>query len=147
MKKILIVLSIMLLVILSCPILNAQNNDDMFYQKAVENYQAGNILEAKTNIWNALSINKEEINYYILLAMIHQKDRDYSQAHRVLMMAKMRAPENFRVYEFLGHNEFYCGNFETAINYYNYAKNLKSATPQDKTRLDNYIVETRNTKK
>ena len=147
MKKFLKILLIIFLIGSSCSIVKAEDNEQTFYENAIQNYKAGNIIEAKTNIWKAISLNKQEINYYVLLAMIHQKDGDYAQAERVLMMAKMLDPENLRVYEFLGHNEFYQGNFESAINYYTYAKKLKTATPQDKKRLDDYIIDTRNTKK
>ena len=147
MKKILISLLTIFLISSSYSVVKAQDNEEIFYQNAIQNYKTGNILEAKTNIWKAISINRQEINYHILLAMIHQKNGEYAQAERVLMMAKILAPDNLRVYEFLGHNEFYQGKFESAINYYTYAKKLKSATPQDKKRLDDYIIDTRNTKK
>lgn len=147
MKKFFIGLLVTFLISIICPVAKAHDNEQIFYQNAVQNYKTGNILEAKTNIWKAISLNKQEINYYVLLALIHQKDGAYAQAERVLMMARTLAPENLRVYEFLGHNEFYQGKFESAINYYTYAKKLKNATPQDKKRLDAYIIDTRNTKK
>lgn len=87
-------------------------------QSAIENYQAGNLLQAESLFKEILAVHPNDVTALNFLGMIYYQLKNYDSAIQFMIKLISINPNNAQAYYVLGHSTQEKGRLDEAVTYY-----------------------------